>query len=184
MGEILPRVVAAVTMEYLYGGLHPLIRIVVVGTLAYVSLLVAIRLAGQRPLGRMQSFDLIIAVAIGATFGRLLTAEDVQVDEALTAIVLLVGLHYLVSELTYRSPRAAAWLETKPALLYYQGRFIAHVMRRHRITEGEVLAAARRSGYVSLEGIRAIVLEADGTFAVLPERDGQDETTLEGVEGK
>lgn len=170
-------------MEYLYGGWHPLLRIVVVGSLAYLTLLVAIRLAGQRPLGRMQSFDLIIAVAIGATFGRLLTAEDVQFSEALVAIVLLVGLHYLVSTLTYHVPRVAAWVETRPVLLFYQGRFMVREMRRHRITEGEVTAAARRAGFGALHGIRAIVLEADGTFAVLPEWEGASDETLADVEG-
>ena len=167
-------------MEVLYGGIHPLIRILVVGSLSYLCILVAIRLAGQRLLGRMQTFDLIIAVAIGSMFGRLLTAEEVQFSEAATAILLLVGVHYLVSEATYRFPRLARWLETEPLLLYYQGRLMPRQMRRHRITEAEILAAARRAGYASLEGVTAIILEADGSFSVIHRGGGGGEPSLPG----
>ena len=164
-------------MDILFGGIHPLVRILVVGSLSYLCILVAIRLAGQRLLGRMQSFDLIIAVAIGSMFGRLLTAEDVQFTEAATAIVLLVGMHYTVSMLTYRFPRLATWIETEPLLLYYQGRLLEGPMRRHRITEAEILAAARKVGYSSLEGVAAIVLETDGSFSVI-HREGEGRSTL------
>jgi uncharacterized membrane protein YcaP (DUF421 family) len=168
-----------VPVDFLYGGVQPLVRILVVGSLSYLCLLVAIRLAGQRPLGRMQSFDLIIAVAIGSMFGRLLTAQEVQFSEAAMAILLLVGIHYVVSALSYRFTGVAAWIETEPVLLYYQGRYLQREMRRHRITEAEIRAAARRGGHASLGEVEAIVLESDGSFSVLRrESDGEDSTML------
>lgn len=157
-------------MEVLFDGVEPLIRILVVGSASYLFLLLAIRWAGPRALGRMQSFDLIIAVAIGSTFGRLLTAEDVQLDEALVAIALLVGLHYLISVLSYRWPRFADWIEIKPVLVFYQGKPLPREMRRNRLTEEELRVAARRHGFDSLDEVAAIVLEADGSFSVLPLR--------------
>lgn len=168
-------------MEFLYGGVQPLVRILVVGSLSYLCLLAAIRLAGQRPLGRMQSFDLIIAVAIGSMFGRLLTAQEVQFSEAATAILLLVGIHYLVSNLSFRFPTLARWIETEPVLLYYRGRAMEREMRRHRITEAELLAAARRGGHASLRDVAAVVLESDGSFSVLAQEDGEGESTLLGL---
>lgn len=105
-------------MDFLFfGGFPALGRILVVGTLSYLALLAVIRLAGQRPLGRMQTFDLVVAVAIGSTYGRLLTAQEVQFAEAATAFALLMALHYMVSWLSYRSPVVAGWLETKPMLV-------------------------------------------------------------------
>lgn len=161
-------------MEILFGGLHPLWRIVVIGTLSYMALLFLIRLAGQRPLGRMQTFDLVVAVAIGSTYGRLLTAQEVQFSEAATAFALLMALHYAVSWLSFRSVRVAHWLETKPTLVYFRGECLPGPMRRNRMTEGELLSAARRAGLGSLQEAEAIVLEADGTFSVLkkPAADG------------
>ncbi|MBO9540481.1 DUF421 domain-containing protein [bacterium] len=169
-------------MEFVYGGLAPLLRIILVGTLSYLSLLVILHVTGQRSLGRMQTFDVIVAVAMGATFGRLLTAKEVELDEAITAFLLLAALHYSVSRLTYRFPRLAAALTTKPLLLYREG-FIRSAMDRQCITEQELLAAARKSGLKSLRQVEAIVLETDGTLAVIRRAPEYDDSTLRGLEG-
>lgn len=154
-------------MDFLFGGFPALARIVVVGTLSYVALLAVIRLAGQRPLGRMQTFDLVVAVAIGSTYGRLLTAQEVQFAEAATAFALLMALHYAVSWVSYRSARVAGWLETKPMLVYFRGEHLPGPMRRNRMTESELLAAVRQHGLASLQDAEAIVLESDGTLSVI-----------------
>lgn len=168
-------------MDFLYGGLAPLARIVVVGTLSYVSLLLILHVAGQRSLGRMQTFDVVVAVAMGATFGRLLTAREVEFSEALVAFTLLATLHYAVSRLTYRFPRLAGTLTTRPRLLYRDG-YRQEAMARLRITHEDLLAAARKSGLSSMSEVEAIVLEADGTLAVIRKAPDSDLSTLRGLE--
>jgi uncharacterized membrane protein YcaP (DUF421 family) len=171
-------------MDFLFFGGFPAIgRILVVGTLSYLALLVVIRLAGQRPLGRMQTFDLVVAVAIGSTYGRLLTAQEVQFAEAATAFALLMALHYMVSWLSYRSPMVAGWLETKPMLVYFRGRQLPGAMRRNRMTEDELLTVVRLHGYASLQDVSAVVLEPDGFFSVLGHHPTSDWSALANVAG-
>ncbi|HEY9855223.1 MAG TPA: YetF domain-containing protein [Stenomitos sp.] len=169
-------------MSYLFGGFPAMLRILVVGTLSYLALIVFIRLAGQRPLGRMQTFDLIVAVAIGSTLGRLMTAQEVQFSEAVTAFALLLGLHYVVSRLAYRFPHLARWMETPPTLVFYRGKGLPDPMRRSRLTEAELLAAARKAGLSSLKQVEAIVLETDGSFSVLKEQPADGWSTLQGID--
>jgi len=45
---------------FFYGGIEPLIRIVVVGTLAYASLLILLRISGKRALAQLNAFDFVI----------------------------------------------------------------------------------------------------------------------------
>ena len=45
---------------FLYGGIEPLVRIVVVGTLAYFSLIILLRILGKRTLAQLNSFDFVI----------------------------------------------------------------------------------------------------------------------------
>lgn len=164
-------------MQFLYGGIEPLLRIVLVGTLSYLSLLIIIHLTGQRPLGRMQTFDVIVAVAIGSTFGRLLTAQEVQFTEALTAFILLAVLHFVVSTLRYRFQWGSVII-TEPVLLYSEGQYLRPMMERLRISDAEILAAVRRYGLGSLDDVEAIVLEADGTFSVLRKDPASDFSSL------
>ncbi|MNY23988.1 hypothetical protein D3C86_1576770 [compost metagenome] len=56
-------------------------------------------------------------------------------------------------------------------------------MDRQCITEQELLAAARKSGLKSLRQVEAIVLETDGTLAVIRRAPEDDDSTLRGLEG-
>lgn len=57
-------------------------------------------------------------------------------------------------------------------------------MRRERVTEDEVLTAARRRGFGNLREVHAIVLETDGSFSVIGSiADDAAYSTLRGVHG-
>ncbi|CAN5815308.1 hypothetical protein BH23GEM7_BH23GEM7_39940 [soil metagenome] len=77
-------------VTFFFGGWEPMLRIVVVGTLGYIALLLLLRLAGKRTLAQMNAFDFVVTVAIGASFGRILTARSVALAEAVAAFTLLV----------------------------------------------------------------------------------------------
>jgi uncharacterized membrane protein YcaP (DUF421 family) len=58
-------------------------------------------------------------------------------------------------------------------MLFFEGRFLRDEMRGERVTEEEVVAAIRFHGFPRAEDVGAVVLETDGTFAVLPAADGK-----------
>jgi uncharacterized membrane protein YcaP (DUF421 family) len=158
MGELLP---------LFFDGWGPLLRILIVGTLSYLSLMFMLRLSGARTLARMNPFDFAITVALGSTYGRLLTAEDVTLAEAVVAFALLVGLQVLFSFLTTRVPGLARVLSPQPALLFYRGDFLHRNMRRERITEADLRTAVREHGLGSIEEVEAIAVETSGRLTVV-----------------
>jgi uncharacterized membrane protein YcaP (DUF421 family) len=161
-------------LNFFFDGWAPVVRILVVGTLAYTALVVLLRISGKRTLSRMNSFDVVITVAIGATFGRILTARSIPLLEAVTAFALLIGLQYLVARLQVRSPRFARVLKAEPTLLLHRGRVLHAALHRERLTQAELEGAVRKHGLGSLQEAEAVVLEGDGRLSVIARDDGGD----------
>jgi uncharacterized membrane protein YcaP (DUF421 family) len=152
---------------FVYSGIEPLIRILVVGVGMYVALVLFLRISRSRTLSTMSAFDFVVTVAIGSAFGRALTAKDVAFTEALVAFALLVALQYVVTWIQIRWPLFRRLVTNPPALLYFRGEFVDEEMRRQRVTEAELLTAARKKNVGSLEAVEAIVLESSGEFSVI-----------------
>ena len=154
-----------------FDGWAPLLRTLIVGTLSYVALLALLRVSGARTISRMTPFDFAISVAMGATFGRLMTAEDVVLAEALVTFLLLIGFQLFLSIFAIRSTRVARLLTPQPALLFYRGEFLHRNMRRERISEAELRGAVRQHGFGAIEDVEAIAVESGGTISVVGRAD-------------
>ena len=154
-------------VSFFFGGWDAIARVLLVGTLGYAALVLLLRVSGKRTLAQMNAFDFVITVALGAAFGRVITAQEVALAEAVTAFALLIALQVVVGWMQLRSPRFARIVSAPPVLLYYRDNFRQDAMRRSRITRDQVRRAVREEGFGSLEAVEAVILEADGRFSVL-----------------
>ena len=153
-----------------------LFRIAVVGSVAYVILVVYIRVFGKRTLSKMNAFDLIVTVALGSTLATVIVSKDIKLVEGLAALLLLCVLQFFVAFVSVRWRAAESIVKSNPALLFYQGKFLTGAMLRERVTEDEVIAAARAQGVADLDEIEAAVLEADGSLSVIKAPPGTRST--------
>jgi uncharacterized membrane protein YcaP (DUF421 family) len=176
---VCPLTPALADVMFFYDGWEPIARILLIGTLGYTTLVLLIRIAGKRTLARMRAFDFIITVALGAAFGRVLTAQEVALAEAVTAFALLVALQWLVASLQYRWPSFRRAVSAAPTLLYFRGDMLRHAMRRERISESELHGIIRTKSVGSLAEVEAVVLEPDGQFAVVQTSNAGDGSALE-----
>jgi uncharacterized membrane protein YcaP (DUF421 family) len=149
-----------------FQGWPGLVRTLLVGVLAYVSLVAMLRISGKRTLAKLNAFDLVVTVALGSTLSAILLQESVALAEGALALALLILLQYLVSALSVRSPAFAQAVRSEPALLVRDGRYCLSAMRRERITQDEALGAIRSSGGLSIDEARTVILESDGTLSV------------------
>ncbi|PRY16537.1 uncharacterized protein DUF421 [Pontibacter ummariensis] len=162
---------------FLWNGYEPLLRIVAVGTLTYIGIIILLRASGKRTLLSMNAFDFIITVAMGSAYGRILTAKQVSLAEALVTFCLLVSLQYIVSWLETRSQKFARVVAGQPSLLYYQGQFLEREMKKKRVRKAEMLAAARSKKLENLEQIEAIILETNGSLSVIKKSNKKGDST-------
>ena len=160
-----------------------LLRVLIVGTLAYAALILLLRVSGKRTLSKMNAFDFIVTVALGSTLATVLLSKDVALAEGITAFSLLIGLQYVITWLSVRSRRVENLVKAEPSLLFFEGRFLDATLRRERVTEAEVRAAVRAQGLARMENAAAVILETDGSLTVLENGSGHEITSLKGVAG-
>jgi uncharacterized membrane protein YcaP (DUF421 family) len=150
-----------------------LLRIVVIGPLAYLALVLILRVTGKRMLSKMNAFDLVVTIALGSVLATVLLSKSVVLAEGVLALAVLIGLQYVIAWAAVRSPRMNKVIKSEPTLLYYRGEFMQGALRREHVTEDAVRASMRSMGKGSLEEVRAVVLESDGSLSVL----GSEATT-------
>ncbi len=163
------------TPSMFFQGWAGLGRVALVGTLAYVALVVTLRLSGKRTLSKMNAFDLVVTVALGSTLATVLLSKDVALAEGVAAFALLAALQFVVTWSALRSATVRRLVTSEPTLLYFGGQFLDAALRQQRVTRDEVLAAVRADGRPGLGAVAAVVLESDGSLAVVRTTASGDE---------
>ncbi|PPA70958.1 DUF421 domain-containing protein [Jeotgalibacillus proteolyticus] len=150
-------------------------RTLSVGVLAYIGLVAILRISGKRTLTQLNAFDLVVTVALGSVLATILLDENIALAEGMTAFFVLIVMQYIITWLSVRSKAVSKIIRSSPKLLYYNEEFLRGEMKKARIMEKEMLQAARSSGVDSMEKVRAVVLETDGSISVLTKSDGSEE---------
>lgn len=151
----------------MFESIEGLVRIIVAGVLGYAGLVTFLRVSGKRTLSKMNAFDLVVTVALGSTLATIVLSKDVPLAEGLLALALLIALQWIVAWGSSRSSQVNRLVKSDPQILYHRGRVLEDAMKRERVAEEELLAAARGSGHADLSEVETVVLETDGTFSVI-----------------
>lgn len=167
--------------EVLFGGWPGMLRTLVVGVLAYIALVVFLRISGKRTLSKLNAFDFVVTVALGSTLATVLLSKSVSLSEGALAFAVLIGLQLAVTWTSVRAQWLRRILTGEPALLLYQGRFLAASLRKARVTEDEVRSAVRSAGILAMEEVEAVVLETDGSLSVVSRSSVNGPSSLEDV---
>ena len=155
-----------------------LVRIAVVGPLAYVALVLFLRIAGKRTLTKLNAFDFVVTVALGSTLATVLLSKSVPLAEGVLGLALLILLQFVITWLSVR----VSWFETlvksEPTLLMHHGQFLDRALRATRVTKEEVFEALRQHGVADAADAGAVILETDGSMSVLmkSEKDAERPT--------
>lgn len=152
---------------YFFAGWSPIWHTLILGTIGYLVLVCLLRVTGPRTMAKMTPLDFVIAVTLGSVFARTITAVDVSVSQAVVALVLLVGVQWVLASLRARWSVMRRVLDSPPVLLYYNGELQHRALRKHRLTEADVHAASRQGGEGSLKDVAAVILHQDGSLGVI-----------------
>ena len=163
---------------FFFNGWQPILRIVLVGILAYFALILILRISGKRSLSKLNAFDFVVTIALGSTLASLILDAKVALAEGIAAFAMLIGLQFAVTWSSVRWPVIRKLTTGEPALLCYHGNLLHSVLKSERISETEILAAVRSAGLLTLESVDAVVLETDGSMSVLWHGIGSGKSTL------
>lgn len=167
----------------LFDSFSTLLNTLIIGILAYIIIILLMRISGKRTLSKWNSFDFITTVAFGSILATLLLSKDTSLAQGSLGFALLVTFQYVITWIAARYDVVQKLIKSEPALLLYKGQFQQKALKQERVTEGEVLAAIRANGNASQENIDAVVLETDGTFSVITKFQGNSVTAMKDVRG-
>jgi uncharacterized membrane protein YcaP (DUF421 family) len=138
----------------------------------YLVLLVLFRIAGQRTLSDVTTFDFVLLLIISESTQQALLGEDFSLTNAFLVIITLIGMDIALSLWVQRWPWLSKWMEGVPLVIVEHGQPLRERMQRLRVSEDEVLTAAReRQGLARMDQIQYAVLERSGGISIIPKQD-------------
>ncbi len=156
-------------------------RTALVGTLAYLALVLLLRVSGKRTLSKMNAFDFVVTVALGSTLATVLLSSSVSLVRGILAFAVLISLQFIITWLSARSPAFRRLIKAEPTLLVHKGEFLTGAMKQERVTEEEVRAAMRSQGISAVEEVEAVVLETTSDLSVVVQPSSESASSLADV---
>ncbi len=132
----------------------------------YGYTLAIMRVLGKRGLGHLSPFELLIIVALGSSVGDPMFYRDVPLLHGLIVITVVVALQRALQELTERSPRLEAFLESRARLLVTGGIVDEEALGREDLSETELFSALREREVEHMGQVRLAYLEPSGVITV------------------
>lgn len=133
----------------------------------YLFILLLTRAVGRRELSTLEPFDLILLVTIGDLVQQGVTQNDFSVTGSLLAVGTIGVLTVVFSYLPWRFRVLRPVLEGVPTIVVQDGDIVERNLRRHRLTQEEVAAAARVQQIATLAQVRWAVLETNGQLSFI-----------------
>ncbi|GGB75826.1 DUF421 domain-containing protein [Flavobacterium suaedae] len=156
-------------------------RTLIITVMAYITLIVMLRVSGKRTLSKMNAFDFIITIALGSAFATVTLNKSVALIDGILVFFLLVFLQYSITWLSVRNKSVKKLITSRPTLLLYKGELLNEVLKKERVTIEEIYVAARQHGISSLDTIDVIILETAGEITVIPKIESNHTDALENV---
>ena len=131
----------------------------------FVFLWVVTRAVGRTTLGELSTFELLLFVTMGDLVQQSITQQDFSLTGGVTAVSVFALLTVTLSWIQWRFPRTRSIVNGTPVVVVRAGQMLETPMRQQRLSDTDLLAAARQQGIRSLTEIDLAILEADGKLS-------------------
>ena len=133
--------------------------------LVYLFLIVGLRLAGKRELAQLNTFDLVVLLTLSNTVQNAIIGDDNSVTGGIIGAATLLFANHCVVRFLYGHESIDRLVEGNTDVLIDCGVIQKDRLAKELITEPELLSAAHKQGFATLEEIDRAVLEPGGTIA-------------------
>jgi uncharacterized membrane protein YcaP (DUF421 family) len=142
-----------------------LLGLVIRVSVAYVYLLVVLRLSGKRTIGEGTTFDFVVALILGDFPDDMIWGE-VPVAQALVAIGTIVLLHTIVVYASYRSIAFDQLIGSRPCPVFADGRIDRRALAREHVNDADLESLLRHDGIEDWGDVEVAWIEPTGELSV------------------
>ena len=138
------------------------------GIIVFVVALIILRIGNKRFLSKMSAFDAILGFILASMLARAVNGSAAFLPTLFGGFVL-IGIHWLLAVIAVRFPWFERLVKGSAENLINAGRVNRKTMRKHQISETDLLEEARLNAQVSkLDEIKNATLERSGEISVIP----------------
>jgi len=148
----------------------PVVELVVRVSVVYLFLYFLLRFVLKRESGALGLTDLLVIVLIADAVQNGMAGEYRTILGALVVSTTIVFWDYVLSWLSFRSPRLRRLIRPGPLLLVKNGRPIKRALQSELITEEELMGELRLQGIDRIEDVREAYMEENGQISVIARR--------------
>ncbi len=150
----------------------------IITILVYFSLVIILRSSGKRSLAKINAFDLVVTITIGAIASDTIISKSTTYLDGMLAIVILIILQYVIAKVSFFSNKLEKLVDSKPTLIFYDGNYLLENMKKMRISKSAILQQMRLQQGLTSNKVKAVVLETNGELSVIPISKDLDEEEL------
>jgi uncharacterized membrane protein YcaP (DUF421 family) len=137
----------------------------------YLFLLFVIRIAGNRTMSEMTTFDFILLLIVGDSTQQAITSNDYSITNAVIIILTFVVLNIIIAYLKNKFALFDRVIEGSPLIVVNQGKPLEKIMHKAKINDADILEAARKAhGLERMQQIKYAILEKDGDITIVPKQ--------------
>lgn len=140
----------------------PILEKILRPILVYLALIIGLRLAGKRELAQLNPFDLVVLLTLSNTVQNAIIGNDNTVTGGLIGAATLLVLNMVVARFVNKNNRIEKLVEGEEDVLIDKGVVQQKNLNREVITLTELVMAAHKQGYASLDEVEKAVLEPGG----------------------
>jgi uncharacterized membrane protein YcaP (DUF421 family) len=131
-------------------------------------ILTIIRWLGNKGIGQLNSFELLIIIGIGSIIGDpMVYTEEISIPQAISAVVIIVVIFKGIDYVTSRSKRFTRILVAQPVQLVKDGKYVVSGLKKARISDDEFKSLMRLNGIKKLDEVKESYLEMNGQVSFI-----------------
>ncbi len=148
----------------------PVLEKIIRPILVYLFLIIGLRLSGKRELAQLNPFDFVVLLTLSNTVQNAIIGNDNSVTGGILGATTLLLVNYLVVRFLYRHNRLDELVEGSSTVVVQDGVVQKDSLRQEGITLKELMEAARKQGFASLDEVDYADLEPGGGFSFIGKR--------------
>jgi uncharacterized membrane protein YcaP (DUF421 family) len=160
-------------LENAFNAEYNLILSIIVRTIIVTFLILfIIRWLGNKGLGQLTTFELIILVGLGSAVGDpMIYVEEISIPQAFTAIIIVVILFKVFDYFTMKSHRFSKLTVPEAILLVKDGEMVDNGLHKARIDDREFESYMRIHGIEDISEVKLSYLEVNGQVSFIKKKE-------------
>ena len=133
----------------------------------YAVIILLTRLSGLHSFSKVSGIDFAVTITIGAIIAQILLSPNPPLLIGVVALTSLFALQYGVTRLRRSWKGALHAVDNNPLLLMVGSEIQEDNLTRARLTHEDLYAKLREANVLSLNEVRAVIMERTGDVSVL-----------------